>query len=341
MLRSQMAMKMAMKAEQSGQMRDLAADLLALSQRQEDLGLDLPTSLRDVRVDDLARRQHVILQGTMTVRDGLEDVAGAAPREILRMLEELDGLLTRLGRTLDQLEEGRSAGARQASDGALGEMNQLVIGLLTQAQMTGQGGGGTSAMPMLSQQLRQMSEEQAGLNAMAEQLRQQQGRLSQELRAGMKRLQQGQQGLAGKARQLAEEQRAEASEEQGRLLGDLDQLARDMESVGDDLAGDLITEETLRRQDRILSRLLDMHNASRERDWARRRESRAADELFADQEGDTGPGIEDLAPEARRWRPVEEAPPAYRDLVRDYFRQVQRLHESTGRSVDGQRGGRP
>ncbi len=345
MLRSQMAMQMAMQQEQAGQMRDLAADLLALSERQEQLGLDLPTNLRDVRIDELARRQHVILRGTMAVRDGLADVAGAAPQEVMRMLEQLDDLLVAQGRALNQLEDGRARGARQASDGSLAEMNRVVINLLTQAQMTGQGGASGSPQPMLSQQLRQMSEEQSGLNSMAEQLRQRQGRMSEEMRAGMKRLQQGQQGLAGQARRLAEEQeKLGGQHEGGRLLGDLDQLAQDMESVGDDLAGGLITEETVRRQERILSRLLDMHNASRERDWARRRESRSADDVYAEQDGATGPALDGDQVEARRWRPVDEAPPAYRDLVRDYFREVQKLHDAAGRDADGRRadpGGRP
>jgi len=264
-------------------------------------------------------------------------VAGAAPQEVMRMLEQLDDLLEGQGRALDQLEDGRARGARQASDASLAEMNRVVINLLTQAQMTGEGGGSGQQQPMLSQQLRQMAEQQSGLNALAEQLRQRQGRLSEQLRAGMQRLQQGQRGLAGQARELAEEQQALGQEDGARLLGDLDALAREMEGVGDDLAGGLVTEETLRRQERILSRLLDMHNASRERDWARRRESRTADELFAGQEGVTRPEGEGEQVEARRWRPVDEAPPAYRDLVREYFREVQRMHDSAGRDTEGRR----
>jgi len=318
-------------------MRDLASQLLMLSERQEQLGLDLPTSLRDVRVDDLARRQHLVLGGTMAVRDGLEEVSGDAPQEIMRMLKELDDLLEILGRGIDQLEEGRASSARSASDAALADMNRLVISLLTQAQMNGQGGGSGQSQPMLSQQLQQMSEQQAQLNAMAEALRQKQGRISQETRAGMQRLQQGQKGLAGQARELAEEQEARAEQQGGqRVLGDLEELAREMESVGDDLAGGLITPETLRRQDRILGRLLDMHNASRERDWARRRESRSSDELYAEQEGQSAPDEDQVQPEARRWRSVEEAPPAYRDLVREYYREIRRLHESVGRQGGGQ-----
>ncbi|MEZ4387801.1 MAG: DUF4175 family protein [Candidatus Krumholzibacteriia bacterium] len=336
MLRTQVAMQMAMQAEQAGQMRDVAADLLALSQRQEDVGQDVPLSLREIRAEQLARRQYEVLQGTAAVRDALGAVAGAAPQEILRMLKNLDGLIETQGDVLEQLKERRSRSAREAATRSLAGMNELVISLLTQAQQTGEGGGSGQPQPMLSQQLRQMSEQQSGLNALAEQLRRQQGGLSQELRAGMQRLQQGQQGLAGQARQLAEEQRQlERAGESGRLLGDLDALARDMESVGDDLGGGLVTPEVLRRQDRILSRLLDMHNASRERDWARRRESRSADEVYAEQPGVAGPAREDADPEARRWRAVEDAPPAYRDLVRRYFREIQRLHQEAGRLDDG------
>jgi hypothetical protein len=337
LLRSQMAMQMAMQMEQSDQMRNLAADLLELSERQESLALDLPTSLRDVRSDDLVRRQNIVLRGAIALRDGLHGVAAAAPREVMQMLEQLDKLIERLGRVLNQLQDGRAHASRHAAETALGEMNQLVIHLLTQAQMTGQGSGSGSSQAMLTQQLQQMAQEQAGLNALAEQLSRQQGRLSQELRAGMQRLQQGQEGLSGRASDLAEQQHLQEQQEGGRLLGDLDQLARDMQSVGDDIAGGLITDDILRRQDRILGRLLDMHNASRERDWSRRRESRTADETFAEQDGMTGREIEVLPPEAQRWRAVQQAPPAYRELVRDYFREIQRLHEQTGRDPDGQR----
>jgi len=93
----------------------------------------------------------------------------------------------------------------------------------------------------------------------------------------------------------------------------------------------------LRRQERILSRLLDMHNASRERDWSRRRESRSEVDVLAQQEGDLGRDASETTPQARRWQAVEEAPPAYRELVREYFREIQRLHELAGRDLDGQR----
>ena len=337
-LRSQMAMQMAMQMQQGQQMRNIAADLLALSERQERLGLDLPSSLRDVRSEDLARRQHLILQGTIGLHERLQGTAAAAPRQVLAMLEKLDALIQSVGSTLNQIQEGRVQAARQGADGSLAGMNELVIQLLTQAQVSCQGGGSCDAQPQMSQQLQQLAQQQADLNALAEQLHRQQGRFSQEMRAAMQRLQQDQGELAGSARALADEQQQQQQRqpESGRLLGDLERLARDMELVADELAGGLITAETLRRQDRILSRLLDMHNASRQRDWTLRRESRTAVETLTRQPGAAQPPEEAaLLLEARRWRAIEQAPPAYRDLVREYFREIQRLHETIGRGSDG------
>ncbi len=337
MLRTQSAMQMAMKQNQAASLRELAADLLDLSDRQESIFLRLPSQLRDVRIEPLARDQHRVLQATIGVRDGLQKLAKAAPQEIMRLLNNLDDLLTTLGRSVDDLEGGRGGPARSSSRDGLAEMNRIVIGLLTQAQSVGgSGGGGSNPMPQLSQQLQDMAREQAGLNGLAQQLQGHQG-LSEQMRAQMQRLQQGQQGLAGQARGLAEDEKRMERHEGSRLLGDMDEMAREMERVSDDVAGGLVTEETLRRQDRILSRLLDAQNAARERDFAKRRESRTAGETYAQQEGLDTNLPRDPRELARRYQSVEQAPPAYRDLVRRYFREIQSLHEHAGRDESGQR----
>jgi hypothetical protein len=244
----------------------------------------------------------------------------------MRLLTKIDGLLELQGRAMHDLESGSGGSARTTTRESLAEMNRVVIGLLTQAQMSGGGGGGSSSqsMPQLGQQLRELSREQAGLNALAEQLRRQQG-LSQQMRAEMQRLQQGQRGLSGRARELAEQQERVEQTDGPRILGDMRDLAREMERVADDLGGGLVSEETLRRQERILGRLLDAHNSARERDFAKRRESRTADEVYADQEGVDGSAPRDAEAQARRQQTVEKAPPAYRELVRRYFRDVLEL----------------
>jgi len=331
LLQTQAAMQMAMKQTQAASLRGLASDLLALSERQERIQVSLPAQIQDVRTEPLARQQHQVLQSTMVVRDGLAKAAAAAPQEIMRLLGKVDDLLNLLGRAVADLEAGSGGSARASTRESLAEMNRIVIGLLTQAQMTGGGSGGGSGnpMPQMSQQLREMAREQAGLNALADQLRRQQG-LSEQLRSQMQRLQQGQQGLSGRARELAEQEQRLEAEEGPRILGDMRALGQEMERVADDLGGGLVTDETMRRQEHILSRLLDAQNSARERDFAKRRESRTAEQVYAEQGGLDGATPLDDEAAARRQQTVEKAPPAYRDLVRRYFRDVlelQRLRE--------------
>lgn len=336
LLRTQASMQMAMQQTQAASLRDLASDLLALSQRQEQVNADIPMQMQDLRTESLARRQHQVVQSTIVVRDDLGKAASAAPQEILRLLNKVDDLLETQGRAMHDLESGNGAAARSTTRESLAEMNRVVIGLLTQAQMSSSGGGsGSQSMPQLGQQLRQMTQEQAALNALAERLQRQQG-LSEQMRAEMQRLQQGQRGLSGRARELAEQEQRVEQTDGPRILGDLRDLAREMERVADDLGGGAVSEETLQRQERILSRLLDAHNSARERDFAKRRESRTADEVFATQPGDDGVDDPDAENRARRQQTVEKAPPAYRELVRRYFRdllELERQEQDDGASL--------
>jgi uncharacterized membrane protein YccC len=234
------------------------------------------------------------------------------------------------------LEQRTGAVARRESRDSIGKINRIVIELLTAAQQTGQGRGGGGAMSTPSGQLQQMAQEQAGLNAFAQELQRQMQKQgpSQEARARMQRLQSEQGGLAGRLEELARGERTAPPGE--RVLGDLDQLARDMERVADDLGAGRVDDETLARQERILGRLLDAHNSVRKRDFTRRRESRAAGAPFARQQGEGGAPSADgtAAPFQRRQESVAKAPADYRDLVRRYFRALENLLSSPSATPD-------
>jgi hypothetical protein len=330
MLRGMEAMQMAMQQQQVTSLRRLAADLLALSQRQEQVAARVPADLHDIRISGLTRDQHRVLKASREIRQHLAEVSTDAPMQIMRLVAKLDDLIEQLGKTVRYLEDGRGALARREATTSLEALNNLVIGLLTQAQVSGGGGGaGSQSMPSISQQLREMAGAQAGLNGLAQQLREmmeQQGRLGEQARQQLQHLQQGQGELAGRTRELAELERE--LQDGNRLLGDLDHLAGDMEGVVNDLNQGLVDEETLVRQERILGRLLDLHNSARKRNFDNRREGRTAGELFAEQPGvgrrDHTTGAED--PFQRRYQPVEKAPAEYRDLVRRYFRALDDLN---------------
>ena len=328
MIQSQEAMQMAMEMEQVSSLRGLAADLLAMSTRQEEIAAMIPPDLRNVRSLELTRAQHRVQKAAVTVRDNLSQLMDMAPNRIIKLLKKLDELIEEMGRSLRALEENRSRMARQHARESLASSNRLVISLLTEAQLAG-GTGGPSGnpMPSMSDLLKQMAKEQAGLNGSTEELRRMLASLglSQEMRSRMRRLGEQQAGLAGKMGELAEQEKQKQPEGE-RVLGDLGQLGLDMESISRDLEDGLVSEETLIRQERILSRMLDARNSVRRRDYTTRRESRTATRLFGRQQSGEGGGDEaEKQPFRLRYQPLEKAPLEYRDLVRRYFTALDSL----------------
>jgi rRNA processing protein Krr1/Pno1 len=80
----------------------------------------------------------------------------------------------------------------------------------------------------------------------------------------------GEQGMVRKSlEQLARE--ATPSGDLNKILGDLNNIASEMREVQTDLAQGNVQPETLRKQERILSRLLDSQRSMTERDYEKQR----------------------------------------------------------------------
>ncbi len=329
LLQSQSAMQMAMQQNQIKSLRLIAADLLDLSARQEEITQRIPARLRDVRVKDVARRQFHTQQAAARVRNRLSNLSTEVPMRILALLKKLDGLIETMGYTVSALEQGQGEAAQRQSRQALAQTNKIVIGLLTEAQMNSSGGGGGSqSQPSLAEKLMQMIKEQAGLNGQTEQLRKMLADrgLSQEARAKMKRLGEAQGDLAGRMEELARQEQVRP--ESPRLLGDLGRMGQDMEAVTRDMDQGLVSQETLRRQERILSRMLDARNSVRQRDYSRRRESRTAARIYGDRQQGTMPGADDPRRFRLRYQSLDTAPPDYQGLVRRYFSALDSLQRA-------------
>lgn len=326
LMNTQEAMEMAMQNKQVSSLRRLAADLLTLSARQEEINTRIPVNLREVRSQNLTRGEHRLQKSAAGIRDRLAELMDESPRQVMILLRKLDDLIEEMGRCVGAMGENRSTQARRHASASLGQANSIVIKLLTQAQMAGGSGGSGSPMPSASEQLQKMAREQAGLNGSTEQIRQMLANrgISQAVRAQMKRLGEAQGGLASELEDLAKKERENPQGE--RILGDLEDLGRRMEQVSREMDQGLVSEETLVRQDRILSRLLDAHNSVRRRDYSNRRESHTASRLYDPQSGPVGDAAsEENLPQRLRFQPLNKAPLEYRDLVRRYFSALDSL----------------
>ena len=183
-------------------------------------------------------------------------------------------------------------------------------------------------MAGLMSQLQQMAGTQGAINRGTQQamsMAQGQGEMmSAQQQAEYQRIA-GQQGAAQKSlEQLAKE--AKNSGEYSRLLGDLDRIAQEMQEVQTDLQQGNVNPNTLQKQDKILSRLLESTRSMRERDYEKRRRAETGKDISR-----PSPAEIDLSTKEGKNKLHEELLKVleskytkdYEDLIKKYFEQLE------------------
>ena len=115
--------------------------------------------------------------------------------------------------------------------------------------------------------------------------------------------------------------------EYSRLLGDLDQISKEMQEVQTDLAQGNVNPETIKKEERILSRLLDSQRSTRERDYEKRRTSEAGKCISR-----PSPAEIDLSTQEGKNRLRQELlkilegkySKDYEELIKKYFEQLEK-----------------
>jgi hypothetical protein len=158
----------------------------------------------------------------------------------------------------------------------------------------GQQGSNGSKMSQLMQQLAQMISQQQGLNGQMSQMSQmnkqgEEGQNGQEGnngkkgnsenqsgqdQASMQRLQMQQEQIKKSLEQLNEELKKEQENTGEKVLGDLNEVKKQMEEVIKDMMENKVTDKTIEKQNRIVSRMLDAKLSQREKDFEQKRESK-------------------------------------------------------------------
>jgi myosin heavy subunit len=111
----------------------------------------------------------------------------------------------------------------------------------------------------------------------------------------------------------------------GEMLGRLDKLGEEMKRVAEDLKRSRVNDETIKRQENILTRLLDAQKSVNRQEYSRKRQSeqgidvvRRSPTLPDEGLGDDG-GLSDLIKKALE----EDYPRQYEKLIRAYFKSFQ------------------
>jgi hypothetical protein len=177
--------------------------------------------------------------------------------------------------------------------------------------------------------MQQMTKKQQQLNDSTRQLRDRlknPGQLSAEERGQMARML-GEQSALEQALQDIEKKAAEERD----LIGRMDKMQQEMKEVIGDLESEALTEETLRVQEKIVSRMLQAQRSLHKRDYNKKRESRVGEEIYS--QGGREIDEEEARQQLRRdiKRALESnTPEEYEELVRQYFRAISEVEEGAG-----------
>ena len=284
------SMQMQMKSESNSEdirtLREILENLLVISFDQEDLIADLgKTNIADPKYQEIIQRQHEIKENMKIVEDSLYALSKRQIAIEPFVNKEVDNINKNIDDANDRLDQRKKGDAAASQQYVMTSVNNLAL-LLAEAldklqqmqnmEMPGNsscdnpGGKNPSLMPQ------NMSEMQQQLNQQLQQLKdgmQQQGKNGKKSTSEQfARMAAEQEALRRQMQSYLEELKAQGE------TGDagLNKLMDDMEKTELDLVNKRLSEETMKRQEEIYTRLLKHEKAMREREKEERRESREA-----------------------------------------------------------------
>jgi hypothetical protein len=290
-------------------------NLLELSKQQEDLkdqSQNAPPTSPQLRQN--AEGQMEVIRDMGNVINGLVELSKRSFAVTPEMGRAIGEAMMHMRTAMNALEVRNGFGASQEQGLAMGSLNKAAIQVQNAMEAMMQGGG--TGMGGLLLQLQMLAGKQESINMQTLQMQQ---------AAEAARIAVGQEAVRKSLEQLSKE--AEASGEQKKILGDLDRIAEDMKEVVRNLEQNNVNPETIHRQERILSRLLDASKSMRERDYEKRRKAETGKEIAR-----RSPGELDASTLEGQNRIMDDLLKAlqqgyskdYQELIRKYFDALQK-----------------
>ncbi len=306
-----------MMEEVLSKFRQILLKTTDLSQAQEQLETTTRnTRYHSPRVRELAQRQNELLDELQQISQDLSALSKktfAVSASIGRTLGKSFAAMLQSIQQLEQRNPSQAANSQRTARGALNEAARALISAMQSLQQ----GGQASGFDQYLEQLKQLAGQQAGLN--------QQTQLQLGL-GKMSLLQQLAEAQLQLRRRLGKLQKRMGNDP--RLLGDLNQIGKDMEEVARELKRRNPGRKVLEKQQRILSRLLDAQRSAHRRDYSRKRISKTATGPLRPR----GPAVlpSDLGEkqnelyEALLYSLKQPYSPRERELIRNYFQALER-----------------
>lgn len=306
-----------MTEETKRQMQKSVKDLIELSEKQESLNERTKSmDYSSTQVPEMNKKQGQLQEALENVAQKMVEMSENSFAVTPQMAKEISNAMQQMNQAQKELSERKMQQAKQQQSGAMSSMNkaaQLMQQSLNKMQGQGEGqgegegegegegsgqggsGGGQGGMSM-GQQLQQAAALQQMINNTLQQMKGERGE-----KPGGEQSGQGGQGGSGQGDEQQKGEMGRLSSQQGKALksveelaaeqkkfagGDkkaaeeLNDIAKDMREVVSEMQSGNYDEETLKKQDKILSRLLDATRSVNERDFEKKREAQSAKEYF-------------------------------------------------------------
>jgi hypothetical protein len=273
-------------------LREILDNLLTSSFDQE----KTMQALRGMNTSDPAyvlqtQKQKDIKDNLKMIEDSLYSLSKKVPQIQSVVNKEVQAINFNVGKAIESLGDRRTAEANRNQQFAMTSINNLALMLneaLDQMQQAQQSGKAGSKGKKGRQSLSQLSKMQDQLNKNMQKARDEMQKQSGQQQSGgqgqQERQGQNSKGMSEQLARMAREQQMirQAMQEINRMenkdgrggLGNLDKLMKEMEQTETDLVNKRIQQETLNRQQDILSKLLEADKAEREREQDDKRESK-------------------------------------------------------------------
>jgi len=315
-------------------MRQLLENLVTLSFDQEEMMKQYQkVDVNTPKYVDLGQKQKRIKEDFVMVKDSLLELSKRVSQIETFIVDKVAEVDFNLEKSLENIQERQKPQAQDFQQRSMKNMNDLALMLseamdAMQQQMAGQmsgnqkcskPGGKSSSKSGDRKPMDKIGKGQKGASEQMQKMSQGQkqggGQPSSKDFAQMA----AQQAALRKA--LQDVQKGKKEQGQGSKL--LEDIIKDMNEMEKDLVNKKLTNETLKRQQEILTKLLEADRAEREREYDNKRKAEKANQI----EQKVPPALQEYIKkkqaEAEQYKTISPAlRPYYKNLVEDYFKNL-------------------
>lgn len=285
-------------------LKDIKKQIEELSRRQQELR-DKTDELDQSEKEEFEQNQREQKQLQTELSEAIEELMNASKmgamitpemgKELGNAYNKMDKAEKELGNRKKKDASANQGMAKESLDKAAKMLGDMIGKMGQQGKDGNKGKGGQtpgqSNMGQLMSRLGEIIAQQMGLNGKTGKMGENgktgnngkgnsQDEMSQMQRDEMKRLSLEQMQIQKSLEQLNEELKKEQERSGEKVLGDLDQVQKDMQEIVKELEENRFDDKLTEKQNRILSRMLDAQLSQREKDFEPKRESRSGENII-------------------------------------------------------------